>query len=116
MLKAHNEQAATCALKTLLHSKHPTHLQRDALSAENLIWVYYDRSSKAKQKSWVKSTVVEAQEQYVLGRRSIEAQAMRVAYEDLRVAPNSRLNKELMALALGEELALDDIEPTTAHA
>ena len=40
---------------------------------------------------------------------------MRVAYEDIRVAPNSTLTQELMALPLEDELALDDIDAPTWH-
>lgn len=116
LLKAHKEQAATRALQTLLHSKNPNHLQRDVLKAGDPIWVYYETSSQAKQKGWVKATVVDAQEHRVLARRSMKGPPMRVAYEDVRVAPNSTLTQELMALPLEDELALDDIDAPTGHA
>lgn len=116
LLEAHKEQAATRALQTLLNSKNPTHLQRDILKSGDHIWVYFETSSKAKKKGWVKATVVEAQEHRVLARRSMKGPPMRVAYEDVRVAPNSALTQELMAIPLEDELAIDDGDSPAGHA
>ena len=115
LLQAHKEQAATRALQKLLHAKNPSVLQSDILKPGDPIWVYYETSSKAKKKEWVKASVVQAERHRVLARRSEKGPPMRVAYEDVRIAPNSKLTQDLMSQTLEEELATDDsVTPHTS--
>lgn len=115
LLQGHKEQVATRALQTLLQSKSPNLLHRDELQEGDLIWVYYETSSKSKTKGWVKATVVEAQVHRVIAPRSKKGPPMRVVYEDVRIAPHSELTQELMAIPLEDELAIDDCYEAEAH-
>ena len=108
LLNAHKEQAATRALQTLLNSRNNGTLPSQILKNRDPIWVYYDTSSKAKKNEWVKATVIETQQHRVLARRSTKDPPMRIAYEDVRVAPKSHLTQELMSCSLEDELATDD--------
>ena len=108
LLQAHREQAATRALQKLLHTKNPSVLQSSILQPGDPVWVFYETSSKAKKREWVKSTVVKAEQHRVLARRSTKGPPMRVAYEDIRIAPSSQLTQDLMSQTVEEELAADD--------
>lgn len=108
LLQAHREQAATRALHKLLHSNNCNIVMKEVLKKDDPIWVYYETSSKSKKKSWVKATVVEAQQHRVLARRSAKGPPLRVAYEDVRIAPTSQLTQELMSRSLEEELEAEE--------
>ena len=114
LLQAHKEQAATRAMQTLLHSKNPTVLPSNILQPGVPVWVYYETSSKTKKKEWVKASVVNAEQHRVLARRSKKGPPMRVAYEDIRVAPNSQLTQDLMSQTVEEALAADDSDSIAA--
>ena len=84
-------------MNKILHSKKYDIPYCEMLKKDVPIWVYYKTSSKAKKKGWIKAVVVEAHEPRVLARRSKRGPPLRVAYEDVGIAPASPLTEELMS-------------------
>lgn len=60
-------------------------------------------NSNAKKKEWVVAKLTEAEPYRILLRRSDRGIPMRVAYEDVRIAPKGELTQELLARTLEEE-------------
>lgn len=114
LLQAHKEQAATRTLQTVLHSKNPAILHSTILQTGDAVRVYYETSSKSKKKEWVKESVVSAEKHRVLARRSKKGPPLRVAYEDIRMAPKSQFTQALMSHTVEEALAADDKESIAA--
>lgn len=104
ILQAHREQAAIRALQRLFQSRSPSLAGAEMFSPDTPVWVYYRTSKQNERNRWIMASVVEAQEHFVLARRSHKGPPMRVAYEDIRPAPQSALTTELLSCSLEEEL------------
>lgn len=105
LLNAHKEQAATCSLQRLLHSRCPTVISKELFNPGDPICVFYGSSKQNEAVEWAKATVVSAEDHIIVARRSTRGPPMRVAYEDVRFAPRSALTAELRACSLEEALA-----------
>lgn len=91
LLDAHVEVAATRAINKLMRSKIKTLPNRSSLPTGTNVWVFYNTSAQNDHAILVEATVVKAHEHFLLCRRAKKGPPMRVAYEDLRIAPKSRL-------------------------
>ena len=111
LFHAHREQAAVRALQRILTSHAPNSLQADMFQPGEPVWVYYRSRKNNERNKWVKATVVRAQEHLLFARRSSKEPPMRIAYEDVRIAPKGALTTELLHCALEEELV--QAEPCT---
>ena len=114
LLEAHREQVAIRALQRIAHSRAPAMPHSEIFSPGTPVWVFYRTTKQNEKDGWVEATIVEATEYFVLARRSQRGPPMRVAYEDLRLAPRNKLTKELLSCSLEDELqALHDVRHPT---
>ena len=112
LLDAHREQVALRALQRLLKARKPNTVPTHVLQPGTPIWVFFDSSKQNETARWVSAKVVEAQQHMVLARRSSKGPPMKVAYEDLRLAPSGELTRELLAGSLEETLEEHTVSAT----
>lgn len=97
LLIAYKQTSASRAVNKLLRSHQHLPLTRQCLPAGTDVWIYYNTSKQNERTRWVKGKVVETHQHYVTCRRSMKGQPMKVAYEDIRLAPKGELAAELQA-------------------
>lgn len=107
LLDAHKEQVATRALQRLLRSRSHESPIPDMFRPNDLVWVFYKTTKKNEKVGWVKAKVVKAEKHHLLARRSQRGPPMRVAYEDVRLAPQGPLAQELMSCSVEHELGYE---------
>lgn len=105
LLEAHREQVSIRAIHRILKARVPHTIPTRVLKPGTKVWVYFNTSKQNEATRWLAATVVEAQKDFVLCRRSKHGRPMSIAYEDLRLAPTGPLTKELLACTLEEELS-----------
>ena len=59
---------------------------------------------------WVKAKVVKSEQHYRLARKSTRGPPMRIAYEDVRLAPKGSLTQELLSCSLEQELQKHSVD------
>jgi len=94
MISAHKELAAGQALCRLLSSKVPEVLSQHLVPQGSKIWVLL------KSGQWEPLVVKEAKEHYIVARRHAKGPPLNVAYEDVRLAPQTEFGKEKIAAEL----------------
>ena len=104
LLDSHKEQVAVRALQRLLHSHTPTITRPDLFHKSDPLWVYYKSTKQNEDNEWVKAHVIEASEHFITARRANKGPPMKVAYEDVRIAPRNELTDALLSCSLEEEL------------
>lgn len=107
LLDAHKEKVATRALQRLLRSRSHESPTPDMLKPNDVVWVFYNTSKQNEKVAWVKAKVVKAEQHHLVARRSQRGPPMRVAYEDVRLAPQGPLAQELMSCSVEHELGYD---------
>lgn len=105
MLDAHIELTATRALQRLLRNRAPSRLPPSALTQGQWVYVFYKTSKQNVRVEWVEAQVVRPLQHYVECRRSGRGPLMRVAYEHLRIKPQSALAQDMAKKSLEDELA-----------
>lgn len=113
LLEAHKEQIAIRALEKLLKSRKPNTVPQHVLSPGTSIWAFHKTSKQNEKPSWVRATVTKVTPHVVYARRSSRGPPMRVAYEDLRIAPTGNLTTELLSCSLEDELSRKDHDETS---
>ena len=122
LFQAHIEQTSTRALQRLIksrvHETPPPHIFKPGAP----VWICYNSSKQNEKSEWVLAKVVQAEQHFLLARKSTRGPPMRVAYEDVRIAPEGRLTQELMSCSLEEVLVhhsadggVNHIEVDTVH-
>jgi hypothetical protein len=112
--KAHLEQVARRTLSLLLRSKNSHLLDRSVLLPGTAIYFY---TKLGKKTSWAPGFVSQALPEYVGVRRQPgnRGSILKIAYEDIRLAPRSSLLQELDALEqicdAGEDSDAEDTIP-----
>jgi hypothetical protein len=111
LIQAHEEQVSRRILTRILRSREPSLLSRSILAPGTPVY-FYVRATKTS--SWQSGYVAEALPEYVAVRRQPQArgQTLKIAYEDLRLAPKSSLLQELDKLEL-EDTTPDDPETSS---
>jgi len=104
LLDAYREQVSIRAIQRMLKARNPETAPVRELKPGTKVWVYFNTSKQNEPTRWVSATVVEAQKNLVLCRRSNRGPPMSVAYEHIRIAPSDPLTAELMSCTLEEEL------------
>lgn len=107
LINAHKEQVATRALQRLLHSRSHDSPTPDMFQPGADVWVFYNTSKQNEKTEWIKAKVVKAERHHLTARRSQRGPPMRVAYEDVRLAPRSTLAQELLSCSVEQELGYD---------
>lgn len=105
LLDAHKQQVATRALQRVLRSRAYNSPPPEMFNANDDVWVFYRTSKQNENVEWVQAKVVSAEQHYLLARRSERGPPMRVAYEDVRLAPQGALAQQLMSCSMEHELA-----------
>lgn len=104
LFQVHTEQTSTRALQRLVksraHETPPLHIFKPG----SPVWIYYNSSQQNEKSECVLAKVVQAEQHFLLARKSTRSPPMRVAYEDVRIAPQGRLTQELMSCSLEETL------------
>lgn len=104
LLNAHKEQVATRALQRLLHSRLPDSPTPEMFAPGDNVWVFYNTSKQNVKPEWVRAKVIQAEQHHLIARRSLRGPPMRVAYEDVRLAPSGQLAQELLSCSVEPEL------------
>lgn len=105
LLEAHKEQVAIRALEKLLKSRKPNTVPKHLLSPGTSIWAFHKTSKQNEKPQWVRAKVTEVTPHIIYARRSTRGPPMKVAYEDLRLAPTGKLTAELLSCSLEDELS-----------
>lgn len=106
LIDAHKERMASRALHRLFSSKSPKLLTAKALPQGTKIYALL------KSGSWEPLVVSEALQHYIIARRNAKGAPLHVAYEDIRIAPSSMVNKEMTRIELRGDL--DIANPSVA--
>ena len=108
LLEEHKAQVATRALQRLLQSYAPDSPTPEMLVILNDdVWAFYQTSKQNEKFQWVKAKVVKAEQHHLIARRSQRGPPIRVAYEDVRIAPQVEIAQELMSCSVDHEFGYD---------
>ena len=101
VIKAHHEQVARRALHKFMKQKQAPTISKDLLPPKSKIYF----SVKDKDRSWHKGYVQRAEDHivHVCKNENLSSRAAQVAYEDIRLVPESLLLHELDCFEQGAE-------------
>lgn len=103
LLQAHKELVSTRALQKVIKSRRGQPYNAEIFTKGDPIWVWVKSRNERFKDKWVKASVEEASIRHINARRSIRGPPKRVAYEDVRIRPRSRLTKQLLSCSVEEE-------------
>lgn len=96
ILQAHKEQVAARTLQILMNTRAPNALGQDMFKPGDAVWVFYKSTKQDEKVECLLATVVIAEEHFLVAKNAERGRLMRVAYEDVHIAPRSDLTKELL--------------------
>ena len=108
LLSAHKEQVAVRALQRLLRSRTPSTVAPSSIQIVETVLFYYRSTKQNEPDQWLEGTIQSTRPELVEIRRSNRGPACRVAYEDIRLLPQSPLTKRLMESVVDDYLDLPD--------
>lgn len=97
LLSAHREQQATRALQRLMHARPIPDAPPPNLTAGNPIFFYYKSSKNNENDEWKSGRILAIERYYAVVQSDKTGRKTKVAYEDIRIKPQSELTRELMA-------------------
>lgn len=74
------------------------------------ILVFSKSSKRTEPVRWIEAPAMKLETHFVIRRRATKRPAIKVAYEHLRLAPSSKLAKELISVSLEEEMNTDTLK------
>ena len=98
------ETVAIRAVQKFMRSKVSCVQPHTSFKAGMKVWVFYKTSKQNERPRWVEARVVEAKEPVLKCRRRKKSLPMGVAYEQVRIAPQGELTRELLQSSLEDEL------------
>lgn len=106
LLEAHREQQAVRAMQRVAQAR--TTADNPHYKPGDAIYFFYRSSKQNEQDEWKKGTVVTTEQHYVNITIDRTKRKTKVAYEDLRLRPQSDLTKELMESSVEYYLGVAD--------
>lgn len=114
ILEAHIKVMASRAVQKSLFCKSPNTTPQDAYKKGLRIFVYYNTTKQNDLERWIKARLLSTGTHMLKCRCTAKGPPMTVAYDHVRIAPNSELARELMFDSLEDILSRNNKTFSTA--